>query len=130
MNWLTNLIKPKIKALVGKKDIPENLWQTCPVCEKMLHHKELIESLNVCNYCNHHFNISPKTRLQLIFGNEKYDIIKIKESVDDPLKFKDTKKYTDRLKEYRKKTDQDDALVVASGTLDRNKISSSTQPIP
>tara|TARA_B100001123_G_C15273327_1_gene1011139 strand:- start:28 stop:882 length:855 start_codon:yes stop_codon:yes gene_type:complete len=122
MNWLTNLIKPKIKALVGKKDIPENLWQTCPVCEKMIHHKDLVENLNVCNYCNHHFNINPKTRLELIFGKEKYDIIEIKGSVDDPLKFKDTKKYTDRLKEYRKKTDQDDALVVASGKLDRNKI--------
>ena len=68
MNWLTNLIKPKIKALVGKKDIPENLWQTCPVCEKMIHHKDLVENLNVCNYCNHHFNINPKTRLELIFG--------------------------------------------------------------
>ena len=122
MNWLTNLIKPKIKALVGKKDIPENLWQTCPVCEKMIHHKDLVENLNVCNYCNNHFNINPKTRIELIFGKEKYDIIEIKGSVDDPLKFKDTKKYTDRLKEYRKKTDQDDALVVASGTLDRIKI--------
>jgi len=122
MNWLTNLIKPKINALVGKKDIPENLWQTCPVCEKMIHHKELIENLNVCNYCNHHFKINPKTRLEIIFGKEKYSIIEIKKSVDDPLKFKDTKKYIDRLKEYRIKTDQNDALVVASGSLDKNKI--------
>ena len=87
MNWLTNLIKPKIKALVGKKDIPENLWQTCPVCEKMIHHKDLVENLNVCNYCNHHFNINPKTRLELILGKMPPKVYNLDQDIQNSSKF-------------------------------------------
>ena len=122
MNWLSNFVRPKINSLFGKKDVPENLWQTCPVCEKMIHHKELLENLNVCNYCNYHFKIDIKKRLELIFREEKYSIIQLKNSIDDPLKFTDTKKYIDRLVEYRKKTNQNDALIVTSGSLNDNKI--------
>ena len=122
MNWLTNFVKPKIKALVGKKDVPENLWQSCPVCEKMIHHKELLENIYVCNHCNHHFRINPKKRLDILFGKDKYEIIYIKNSFDDPLNFKDKKKYKDRLKEYRNKTNQNDALFFAKGFLNNIKI--------
>ena len=122
MNWLTNFVKPKIKALVGKKDIPENLWQTCPICEKMIHHKELLENIYVCTHCNHHFRISPKKRLDIIFGKDQYEIINVKNSFDDPLNFKDKKKYKDRLKEYRNKTNQNDALFFAKGFLNKIKI--------
>ncbi len=122
MNWLTNFVKPKIKALVGKKDIPENLWQTCPTCKKMIHHKELDESFDVCNYCNHHFRISPQKRFNLIFGKNNFEIIKISSTLDDPLKFKDKKKYIDRIKEYRKKTKFEDAYILAEGEINKNKV--------
>ena len=122
MNWLTNFVKPKLRALVGKKNIPDNLWKTCPQCEKMIHHKELLESIYVCNHCNYHFKISPKTRFDMIFGIDQYENIEIKNSFDDPLKFKDKKKYIERLKEYRKKTEYNDALVFASGILNNKKI--------
>ena len=122
MNWLTNFVKPKIKALVGKKDIPENLWQTCPTCKKMIHHKELVESFDVCNYCSHHFRISPQKRFDLIFGKNNFEIIKISSTLDDPLKFKDKKKYIDRIKEYRKKTKFEDAYILAEGEINKNKV--------
>ena len=122
MNWLTNFVRPKITSLFGKKDVPDNLWKLCPVCEKMIYQKELTENLYVCNNCNYHFNVTPKKRFELIFGENNYEIIKLEKTNDDPLKFKDTKKYIDRLKEYRKKTNQTDALVIGSGTLNNNKI--------
>ena len=55
MNWLTNFVKPKLSALVKRKDVPENLWQNCPACANMIHHKDMLQNLNVCNNCNHHF---------------------------------------------------------------------------
>tara|TARA_B100000029_G_scaffold502549_1_gene577997 strand:+ start:2167 stop:3015 length:849 start_codon:yes stop_codon:yes gene_type:complete len=122
MNWLTNFVRPKIRALVGKKDVPENLWQSCPNCEKMIHHKELVENLYICNLCNYHFRLDPTTRLNLLFGREKYNIFEITNSFDDPLKFVDKKKYINRLKEYRKKTSNNDALSLASGILNNKKV--------
>ena len=122
MNWLTNFVRPKIRALVGKRDIPENLWHSCTNCEKMIHHKELVENLYICNQCNYHFRLDPTTRLNILFGKEEYNIIEIKNSFDDPLKFKDKKSYINRLKEYRKKTSHNDALSFASGNIDNEKV--------
>ncbi|MBI28529.1 MAG: acetyl-CoA carboxylase carboxyl transferase subunit beta [Pelagibacteraceae bacterium] len=122
MNWLTDFVKPKIKALVGRKDVPENLWTTCPTCANMIHHKDMLQNLNVCNNCNHHFKLNPETRLEIIFKKENYDFIEIKSPSDDPLKFKDKIKYSDRLKTYRKKTNFNDAYILASGNLDNEKI--------
>ena len=102
MNWLTDFVRPKIKALVGRKNVPENLWKICPICEKMIHHKDLVENLHVCNHCNYHFRIDPKERLDMIFGENKYEMLKLDEHSDDPLKFIDKKKYTERFDEYRK----------------------------
>ncbi len=122
MNWLTDFVKPKINALVGRKNVPENLWKTCPTCEKMIHHKELGENLNVCNYCNHHFRIDTKKRLGIIFDNNNYDLVSLDKPSDDPLKFRDNKKYIDRIKEYRKITNYDDAYVLALGSIGNNKV--------
>ena len=70
MNWLTNFVKPKLSALVKRKDVPENLWQNCPKCGSMIHHKDLRENLNVCNSCNHHFRMSVEDRINLLFTKE------------------------------------------------------------
>jgi acetyl-CoA carboxylase carboxyl transferase subunit beta len=122
MNWLTNFVKPKLSALVKRKDLPENLWQNCPTCGNMLHHKDLKENLRVCNTCNHHFRMSAEDRINLLFSkNETTEIILDKIS-DDPLNFTDKKKYKDRLKEYRKKTQREDAFILLNTKIGNSNI--------
>ena len=91
MNWLTNFVKPKLSALVKRKDVPENLWQNCPKCGSMIHHKDLRENLNVCNLCNHHFRMSVEDRINLLFTKEDTIEIELDKISDDPLNFTDKK---------------------------------------
>lgn len=116
MNWLTNFVKPKLRSLVGK-DVPDNLWHKCPGCEQMLFHRDLEENLHVCRHCDHHMRIDPQTRLSALFDDQRYAIIPQQKAKEDPLKFKDLKKYSDRIKDARHKLKQEDALVIASGTI-------------
>ena len=118
MNWLKNFVKPKLRELVGgQKEIPDNLWRQCGKCEQMIFHRELEENLNVCPHCGHHMRLSSAKRLELLFDNGEYQTIELGEIVTDPLKFRDRKKYTDRLKEYQSRTGLQDALVVAHGKM-------------
>jgi len=117
MNWLTNYVRPKIRALVEKKDVPDNLWHQCPSCEQMIFHRELEASLRVCHHCGHHMRLSAKGRLALIFDNGEYQTVKLPKLTGDPLKFKDLKRYSDRLKESRSRTNEDDAMIVAHGEM-------------
>ena len=66
MNWLTNFVKPKLSALVKRKEVPENLWNNCPKCGNMIHHKDLKENLRGCNVCNYHFRMSAEDRIKLM----------------------------------------------------------------
>lgn len=118
MNWLTDVVRPKIKALITrKKEIPENLWTKCQKCDHMLFQKDFDQNFHVCHYCDHHMVLDADMRLKMLFDNQSYKIIDLPEVLQDPLKFKDTKKYTDRLKEYRQKTGRKDAVIVASGQI-------------
>jgi len=117
MNWLTNFVKPKLNALVKRKEVPENLWNNCPTCGNMIHHKDLRENLRVCMNCNYHFRLSAEDRIKILFNNEEFNEIKLDIIKDDPLNFNDKKKYKDRLKEYRKKTNRNDAFILIEGTL-------------
>ncbi|MEM7618315.1 MAG: acetyl-CoA carboxylase, carboxyltransferase subunit beta [Pseudomonadota bacterium] len=118
MNWLSNFIKPSIKSLVGEqKDVPDNLWQKCPSCDGMLFHKELKSNNNVCYHCNFHMPITVKDRLTLMFDEGNFEIIKLPSVPHDPIKFKDRKKYADRLKDTKAKTGEDDALIIAKGKI-------------
>jgi len=92
MNWLTNFVKPKLSALVKRKEVPDNLWQNCPSCGNMMHHKDLTENLRVCNSCNYHFRISAEERINLLFSNEDFKEIELDTITDDPLNFVDKKK--------------------------------------
>ncbi len=116
MNWLKDFVKPKLKALV-QKDVPDDLWHSCKSCHAMIFHKDLKASLSVCTQCGHHMRMSTKERLTMLFDGGEYQTITLPEVTQDPLKFKDQKKYTDRLKEARAKTGQTDALVVAHGLI-------------
>ena len=122
MNWLTNFVKPKLSALVKRKDVPENLWQNCPSCGNMIHHKDLKENLRVCNTCNHHFRMSADDRINLLFSKDETLEIKLDKISDDPLNFSDKKKYKDRLKEYRKKTKREDAFILLNTKIGQSDI--------
>jgi acetyl-CoA carboxylase carboxyl transferase subunit beta len=121
MNWITNFVRPKLQAFVGKKEVPDNLWETCPKCSQMLLKRELENNSFVCKHCDHHFRISAKQRLSFFLGNNfmVMDTPKVKA---DPLKFKDNKKYSDRLKEAQKKNNNYDSVIVASGTIEKKKV--------
>lgn len=117
MNWLTNFVRPRIRALVGKNDVPDHLWIKCPNCGQMLHHKAVKEALHVCPGCDHHMRIGPTERFEALFDNGDYQLIELPEVPTDPLKFKDETKYVDKLKASRSKTGQNDAVQVAHGEL-------------
>ncbi|MGB4058483.1 MAG: acetyl-CoA carboxylase, carboxyltransferase subunit beta [Alphaproteobacteria bacterium] len=117
MNWLTNFIRPKIRSLVEPKEVPDNLWQKCPKCDGMLFSRELIESLNVCTHCGHHLRLTVKERLPILFDDGKYTKLELPDVPLDPLKFKDRKKYADRIREARHETGLKDAITVAKGTI-------------
>ena len=117
MNWLTNFVRPKIRALVKKEDVPDNLWQKCPACEKMVFHRDLAANLFVCTHCGHHMRIGADERLKMLFDSGAYTKIELPEIVVDPLKFRDQKKYGDRLKESQSRTGLKDAIAVAHGKM-------------
>jgi acetyl-CoA carboxylase carboxyl transferase subunit beta len=121
MNWLTNYVRPKIRALVEKEDVPDNLWHQCPGCEQMIFHRELEASLNVCSHCGHHMRLPAKRRLEMLFDDGAYQTIELPSLKGDPLKFKDRKRYVDRLKDMRNATSENDALIVAHGEMGGNK---------
>jgi len=117
MNWLTNFVRPKIRNLVSKRDVPDNLWHKCSSCEKMLFHRDLAANQHVCPHCDHHMRITPDQRLGTLFDDGVYETIPLPGVIQDPLKFKDSKKYADRLKENRAKTGDTEEVRVAVGKM-------------
>lgn len=116
MNWFTDIVRPKIQKTTPK-EIADNLWVKCPACNQMLFSKELKKSMYVCTSCGHHLRLYVDKRLKMLFDDEKYTEIALPAVQDDPLKFKDTQKYTDRLRTYRKATGNQDAIKVARGKI-------------
>lgn len=117
MNWLTNYVRPKIRALYAPKEVPDNLWQKCPNCEAMLFHRDLEANLNVCQHCGFHMKLDPVRRLVSLFDGGEYRTIETPRPVVDPLRFRDQKRYSDRLRDAQTKTGRGDALVVGAGTI-------------
>jgi acetyl-CoA carboxylase carboxyl transferase subunit beta len=115
MSWLTNFVRPKIRALVRKTDVPENLWDKCPGCGQMIFHRDLEANLRVCPQCSHHMRIEVKKRLELLFDGGAFERAELPRVEFDPLKFRDRKRYSDRLKEAQSKTEEQDAIIVAHG---------------
>ena len=115
MNWISNYVRPKINAIFSKKDTPENLWIKCLECGMMLFHREVKDALHVCSGCGHHMQISPHERLVSLFDGGIYSAVESDDVLEDPLQFKDTKKYTDRIKDTRKITGEKDAVATEDG---------------
>jgi acetyl-CoA carboxylase carboxyl transferase subunit beta len=117
VNWLTEYVRPKIRTLFARREVPENLWHQCPACQQMIFHRDLIANLKVCPHCDHHMRVSAVERLAWTFDEGGFTRIELPKAPVDPLRFRDSKRYTDRLKEARDKTHLDEALVVAHGKL-------------
>ena len=116
MNWITNSVLPRIKALVQPKEVPDNFWVKCKGCNEMLFHRQLEENLQVCPRCDYHMPLTCKNRLKALFDGGSYEEIALKDGTTlDPLKFRDKRKYLDRIKEARSKTGLKDAISLASG---------------
>ena len=127
MNWINKFKKlgESIKKNINKKfptklERDSSAWTSC--CKGPILKKELEENLFVCPHCNKHHRISPKQRFDIIFGKDNYEILKTPIPNDDPLEWSDTKSYKDRLKDARKKTSQDCAVIIAKGTLNRVEV--------
>lgn len=117
MNWLTNFVRPKIRALVKRStEVPENLWAKCSSCGAMVFNRDLEANLRVCTHCGHHMRLPAVQRLDLLL-DAGYARVALPKVVADPLKFRDSKRYTDRLKDAQAKCEESDALIVGSGTL-------------
>jgi acetyl-CoA carboxylase carboxyl transferase subunit beta len=119
MSWFEMLLPPKIKTSgsFGKKDIPEGLWKKCPACSAVLYRAELERNLDVCPKCNHHMRIGARRRLDILLDESPREELAGTLKATDPLKFKDLKKYRDRLSEAQKRSHETDALVVLKGEL-------------
>ncbi|MFN0024720.1 MAG: acetyl-CoA carboxylase, carboxyltransferase subunit beta [Parvularculaceae bacterium] len=118
MSWLSNLTPPGIKAMFKRNDdASDSLWVKCPGCGEMLFGKDLEAALNVCVSCGNHMKLPAEMRLRAVFDDARYAEIAVPAPVDDPLGFRDEKKYADRLKDYRRKTGRPDAMIAAIGAL-------------
>lgn len=115
MNWITNSVLPKIKAWVKSDDVPENLWVKCSACNQMIFHREFEIAYNCCSTCGHHAPLAPASRFAMTFDDGAFDMISLPAIEDDPLKFRDSKKYSDRLRDTRSRTGLNDAIAVAAG---------------
>jgi acetyl-CoA carboxylase carboxyl transferase subunit beta len=118
MNWINNYVRPKINSMLGRRDMPENLWIKDPETGEMVFHKDLESNQYVIPSSGHHMKISAKERLRYFFDDGQYETIENPKAVVDPLKFRDEKRYIDRLRDARTKTGMDDAIVNATGTID------------
>ena len=117
MNWITNFVRPKINSMLGRREMPENLWIKDPETGEMVFHKDLEQNLFVIPSSGYHMKISAKERLKA-FMDEGYELIDNPKVPVDPLKFRDEKRYTDRLRDYRAKTGMDDAVLSATGAVE------------
>ena len=119
MSWINNVVPPKIRSfLITKKDTPENLWVKCPDSGQLVFHKDLENNLFVVPGSDFHMKMDARTRLATTFDEGRWDEIAVGEVLSDPLRFRDEKRYGDKLKEARTKTGLNDAVKLGSGKLD------------
>jgi len=117
MGWFDKLIPKRISTERRSRSVPEGLWVKCTACSAQLYRTELIRNLYVCPKCSHHLRISARERLEIFLDADSWEEIAAGIEASDPLRFRDTKRYRDRLAQAQKATQERDALVVMSGTL-------------
>ena len=117
MNWISNVVPPKIRSIL-KRESPDNLWVKCPESGELVFHKDLEANLWVVPGSGYHMRMPAEARLKTLFDGGHYETLATPEVPLDPLKFRDVKRYTDRLKEYRARTGVADAVRLTAGNLD------------
>ena len=122
MNWISNYVRPRINSIFSRRETPDNLWMKCKECGTMLFHREVSDNLNVCTSCGHHMAITPRDRFISLFDGGIFTEIDVPTPIDDPLTFRDQKKYPDRMKAAQKSTGEKDAMLVAAGEIGRTPI--------
>jgi acetyl-CoA carboxylase carboxyl transferase subunit beta len=115
MNWISDWALPKIQGLF-KREAPENLWHNCPSCQQMIFHRDLERALRVCSHCGHHMRLGAVQRLEATL-DPGFSRIELPKAPADPLRFRDQRRYADRLRESQTKVGMDDAMAVAHGTI-------------
>jgi acetyl-CoA carboxylase carboxyl transferase subunit beta len=117
MTWFDKIMPSRIKTERRTRSVPEGLWKKCPACDAVLYGAELERNLYVCPKCGHHMRIGARERLERLLDPDSGSEIGAGISPEDPLKFRDSKRYRDRLNQAQKATGESDALVVLSGSL-------------
>ncbi|WP_064696375.1 acetyl-CoA carboxylase, carboxyltransferase subunit beta [Rhizobium aegyptiacum] len=122
MNWITNYVRPRINSMLGRREVPENLWIKCPETGEMVFHKDLESNKWVIPASGYHMKMPAKARLADLFDNGEYDSLPQPKVAQDPLKFRDSKKYSDRLRDSRLKTEQEDTILAGLGKVQGLKL--------
>src|SRR6202000_2501486 len=117
MSWFARIVPSRIKTERRTRSVPEGLWTKCPACDAVLYKAEIERNLYVCPKCSHHMRINGRERIMKFLYTGSTSEIAAKVEPEDPLKFKDSKRYKDRLVQAQKQTGERDALVVMSGTV-------------
>jgi len=121
MNWISEWALPKIKTLFGtSREMPENLWHKCPSCEQMIFQTDLEKNLRVCTHCGHHMRLSARQRLDVTL-DEGWQRIELPKAPADPLRFRDQRRYSERLRDAQTKSGMDDAVMVGHGKVEQQR---------
>src|SRR5260221_13272031 len=118
LNWISNVVRPKIRGFLNRRDVPENLWIKCPDTGQLVFYKDVEANQFVIPVSNYHMRMGATARLKSVFDGETWIDIAIPEVPSDPLKFRDERRYADRLRDARAKTGQKDAIRLGLGKLD------------
>ena len=122
MSWFEKLIPSRISTFKKKRNVPEGVWVKCQKCDAQLYRAELERNFKVCPKCNFHMRIGARERLHFFLDTERQTKIAENISSVDPLKFKDTKKYSDRISQAKKSTNEQDAFIAISGEVEGNRL--------
>ena len=122
MSWFEKLIPSRISTFKKKRNVPEGVWVKCQKCDAQLYRAELERNFKVCPKCNFHMRIGARERLNFFLDTERQSEIAENISSVDPLKFKDTKKYSDRISQAKKTTNEQDAFIAISGEVEGNRL--------
>ena len=118
MNWITNYVRPRLNDMLGRRETPENLWIKCPETGEMVFHRDVEDNQFVIPVSGYHMKIPAKTRLHHFFDDGEFEILANPDVAQDPLKFRDQKRYVDRLKDNKAKTGLEDSIINATGKLE------------
>ncbi|MGR9213779.1 acetyl-CoA carboxylase, carboxyltransferase subunit beta [Rhizobium leguminosarum] len=122
MNWITNYVRPRINSMLGRREVPENLWIKCPETGEMVFHKDLEGNKWVIPASGYHMKMPAKARLADLFDNGEFESLPQPKVAQDPLKFRDSKKYSDRLRDSRLKAEQEDTILAGVGKVQGLKL--------